>query len=267
MGEHVIKMPDVGEGIAEAELVEWHVKVGDLVREDALLAAVMTDKATVEIPRRSRARFCGSAPRSAMWSRSDPTSIRLKVAGEEGAASSSDSRQAAKRRRPKRSKPRPMARSRRRSRRRAAGRGSCRRHVLPRRRRAPAASMHRPPTARAARGRQAACLAGRPPAGARGRASTCGRFRAPARPAASRTRISTPSSPAVRKSLRAPGLSQDTAVEDIKVIGLRRKIAEKMAIAQVAHPAHHLCRRGRCHRARGAAGSAQREQARRTSRS
>jgi 2-oxoisovalerate dehydrogenase E2 component (dihydrolipoyl transacylase) len=50
MGEHLIKMPDVGEGIAEAELVEWHVKVGDLVREDAVLAAVMTDKATVEIP-------------------------------------------------------------------------------------------------------------------------------------------------------------------------------------------------------------------------
>src|SRR6185312_5056885 len=50
MGEHVIKLPDVGEGVAEAELVEWHVKVGDLVREDTLLAAVMTDKATVEIP-------------------------------------------------------------------------------------------------------------------------------------------------------------------------------------------------------------------------
>ncbi|MEZ5805766.1 MAG: dihydrolipoamide acetyltransferase family protein [Rhizobiaceae bacterium] len=50
MGEHVIKLPDVGEGVAEAELVEWHVKVGDLVREDAVLAAVMTDKATVEIP-------------------------------------------------------------------------------------------------------------------------------------------------------------------------------------------------------------------------
>ena len=50
MGEHVIKLPDVGEGVAEAELVEWHVKVGDLVREDQMLAAVMTDKATVEIP-------------------------------------------------------------------------------------------------------------------------------------------------------------------------------------------------------------------------
>jgi 2-oxoisovalerate dehydrogenase E2 component (dihydrolipoyl transacylase) len=50
MAEHVIRLPDVGEGIAEAELVEWHVKVGDLIRADATLAAVMTDKATVEIP-------------------------------------------------------------------------------------------------------------------------------------------------------------------------------------------------------------------------
>ncbi|CAG1001948.1 MAG: 2-oxo acid dehydrogenase subunit E2 [Rhizobiaceae bacterium] len=50
MAIHVIKLPDVGEGVAEAELVEWHVTVGDLVREDAILAAVMTDKATVEIP-------------------------------------------------------------------------------------------------------------------------------------------------------------------------------------------------------------------------
>ncbi len=50
MTEHVIRLPDVGEGIAEAELVEWHVKIGDLVRADATLAAVMTDKATVEIP-------------------------------------------------------------------------------------------------------------------------------------------------------------------------------------------------------------------------
>ncbi|MBV7257802.1 2-oxo acid dehydrogenase subunit E2 [Pacificimonas sp. WHA3] len=50
MGEQVIKMPDIGEGVAEAELVEWEVAVGDQVREDQVLAAVMTDKATVEIP-------------------------------------------------------------------------------------------------------------------------------------------------------------------------------------------------------------------------
>ncbi len=50
MGEFTIKMPDVGEGVAEAELVEWMVKIGDHVREDMMVAAVMTDKATVEIP-------------------------------------------------------------------------------------------------------------------------------------------------------------------------------------------------------------------------
>jgi 2-oxoisovalerate dehydrogenase E2 component (dihydrolipoyl transacylase) len=50
MGQHVIKMPDIGEGIAQVELVEWFVKVGDTVGEDQVLADVMTDKATVEIP-------------------------------------------------------------------------------------------------------------------------------------------------------------------------------------------------------------------------
>ncbi len=50
MGIHVIKMPDMGEGMAEAELVAWHVKPGDSVVEDQALADVMTDKATVEIP-------------------------------------------------------------------------------------------------------------------------------------------------------------------------------------------------------------------------
>ncbi len=50
MGIHIIKMPDIGEGIAEVELVKWHVQVGDRVAEDQVLADVMTDKATVEIP-------------------------------------------------------------------------------------------------------------------------------------------------------------------------------------------------------------------------
>ena len=50
MAIRVIKMPDIGEGIAEVELVAWHVKPGDAVVEDQALADVMTDKASVEIP-------------------------------------------------------------------------------------------------------------------------------------------------------------------------------------------------------------------------
>ncbi|GAA0782874.1 dihydrolipoamide acetyltransferase family protein [Castellaniella ginsengisoli] len=50
MGIHIIKMPDIGEGIAEVELVEWHVQAGEAVVEDQILADVMTDKATVQVP-------------------------------------------------------------------------------------------------------------------------------------------------------------------------------------------------------------------------
>jgi len=50
MSEYVVKLPDVGEGIAEAEIVEWHVAVGDTIDEDQVMVEVMTDKATVELP-------------------------------------------------------------------------------------------------------------------------------------------------------------------------------------------------------------------------
>jgi len=50
MGVHVIRVPDLGEGIAEVELVVWHVAAGDTIVEDQGLADVMTDKASVEIP-------------------------------------------------------------------------------------------------------------------------------------------------------------------------------------------------------------------------
>jgi len=49
MAEFVFKLPDVGEGTAEAEIVAWHVRPGDLIKEDAPLVDVMTDKATVEM--------------------------------------------------------------------------------------------------------------------------------------------------------------------------------------------------------------------------
>jgi 2-oxoisovalerate dehydrogenase E2 component (dihydrolipoyl transacylase) len=86
MAEKVIKLPDVGEGVAEAELVEWHVKVGDLVREDTVLGAVMTDKATVEIPSPAEGKVtwlgAGIGDMVAVGS----ALVRLETAGETGEA-------------------------------------------------------------------------------------------------------------------------------------------------------------------------------------
>lgn len=65
MARFTFRLPDIGEGIAEAEIVTWHVKVGDRVEEDGKLADVMTDKATVEME-------------------SPVTGIVLEVAGAEG---------------------------------------------------------------------------------------------------------------------------------------------------------------------------------------
>ena len=50
MGKHVFKLPDIGEGVVEGEVVQWHVAAGDKVTEDDPIVDVMTDKATVTIP-------------------------------------------------------------------------------------------------------------------------------------------------------------------------------------------------------------------------
>lgn len=89
MGHHVIKMPDIGEGIAQVELVEWFVKVGDSVTEDQVVADVMTDKATVEIPSPVAGTVVslGGAPGDVMAVGSDL--IRIAVASEDSASAPS----------------------------------------------------------------------------------------------------------------------------------------------------------------------------------
>ncbi len=49
MGEYIFKMPDIGEGVTEAEIVSWHVKPGDKIKQDDPICDAMTDKATVEL--------------------------------------------------------------------------------------------------------------------------------------------------------------------------------------------------------------------------
>src|ERR1044071_6907700 len=50
MGQYIVKLPDIGEGTTEAEIVKWHVKPGQEIREEDPLVDILTDKATVEIP-------------------------------------------------------------------------------------------------------------------------------------------------------------------------------------------------------------------------
>ena len=221
MAEHVIKLPDVGEGVAEAELVEWHVKVGDLVREDTVLAAVMTDKATVEIPSPVDGEIVWlGAEIGDMVAVGSPL-VRLKVAGggnvEEASAAepAPDDRRAASRAFP-RSAPAadehaapPPPRRLRPSRQRALSRR---------------AACRAPATSRWPR-RPSGCGRARP-------ASICARFPAAARPAASRHDDLDAFLAAGPGRAAARLRQRDDAVEEIKVVGLRRRIAEKMALAK-----------------------------------
>jgi len=50
MGRYIVKVPDIGEGTTEAEIIKWHVTPGQEIREEDPLVDVMTDKATVELP-------------------------------------------------------------------------------------------------------------------------------------------------------------------------------------------------------------------------
>ena len=236
MAEHVIRLPDVGEGVAEAELVEWHVKVGDLVREDALLAAVMTDKATVEIPSPVEGEiiWLGADVGDVLAVGSDL--VRLKVPGEHAPSAPAERRA----RRPGESTRRGEAK---RPRRGDAGskrpsRGG-RRKPYPRRQ----------PQADTRDRRDKRLSARRVPKVASPLASPAVRLRA--RQGGIDLRQIPGTGPAGRIThedldaffARGPGLASagllqpKSAVEEIKLVGLRRKIAEKMAIAHSHIPA------------------------------
>jgi 2-oxoisovalerate dehydrogenase E2 component (dihydrolipoyl transacylase) len=86
MASRSIKLPDIGEGVAEAEVVEWHVKVGDMVREDQIVAAVMTDKATVEIPSPADGIVTALGAEAGQILSVGAELLRLEVGGEAGSA-------------------------------------------------------------------------------------------------------------------------------------------------------------------------------------
>jgi 2-oxoisovalerate dehydrogenase E2 component (dihydrolipoyl transacylase) len=84
MGMHIIKMPDIGEGIVEVEVVAWRIKVGDSITEDQILADVMTDKATVEIPSPVHGRVLALGGEAGEVMRVGSDLVRIEVDGELG---------------------------------------------------------------------------------------------------------------------------------------------------------------------------------------
>lgn len=223
MGEFVIKLPDVGEGVAEAELVEWNVKVGDLVREDMVLAAVMTDKATVEIPSPVNGEIIWLGGEIGEVIPIGSPIIRLKIEGEGHAVPAEPV---------KADTPAPVAKPAK----------------------APKAEAPAPQPAAAAEPRApvkaSQVFSGSAPRSEGEKPLASPAVRQRARDAGVDLRQVSGTGPAGRinhedleaffaRGSQKPGaaaLAPDNSVKEIKVVGLRRKIAEKMAIAKSRIP-------------------------------
>jgi 2-oxoisovalerate dehydrogenase E2 component (dihydrolipoyl transacylase) len=229
MAERIIKLPDVGEGIAEAELVEWHVKVGDIVREDDLLAAVMTDKATVEIPSPVEGEVVWVGAEIGDTVPIGSAIVRLKVAGEAAAEAP----------------PEPEAVEEVQEKPVAAAPKAEAPPVRPKA--AEPAPKPAPPAAKTSAAPAPPAAPRRAP-GEKPLASPAVRLKA--RDAGIDLRQVAGSGPAGRithedldafllrgpEPVHGPGLVQKTAVTDVKVVGLRRRIAEKMALSKSRIP-------------------------------
>jgi 2-oxoisovalerate dehydrogenase E2 component (dihydrolipoyl transacylase) len=252
MGEHVVKLPDVGEGVAEAELVEWHVKVGDLVREDTVLAAVMTDKATVEIPSPVDGEILWLGAEIGETIAVGSPLIRLKVEGEGTAPPAAEAAPAVASPEPQQSKSTPAPDPS------PQGGGES---VSGRQRQSKPPEL--PETEAKAATKSPSPLRGGVRGGGSGAARTIGAPRAegekPVASPAVRLRAKeagvdlrqvSGTGPAGRithedveafiargpQLARVTGLAENNSVEDIKVIGLRRKIAEKMSLSKSRIP-------------------------------
>ena len=219
MGTYVIKMPDIGEGIAEVELVQWHVKPGDVVAEEQVLADVMTDKANVEIPSHVAGKVVALTGNPGDRIAVGTEIIRLEVEGEGNRGERAEVKAAEVKAAPSPQaesspSPRPGPAP-------AVGNASSRSE--------PAATAgERPRAAPAVRRRAQALgvdLAGISGTGPEGRI-THADLEARAGGRAASLRFNVPAG-----GHFAPG-AQRTAEETVRVIGLRRKIAEKMQEAK-----------------------------------
>jgi 2-oxoisovalerate dehydrogenase E2 component (dihydrolipoyl transacylase) len=231
MGEHVIKLPDVGEGVAEAELVEWHVKVGDLVREDTVLAAVMTDKATVEIPSPVEGEILWLGAEVGEQVAVGSPIIRVRVAGGGGAtaaeAGSAAEKQPEKKEKASQPADAPAASPARKP---APEPGSPK---------APAKPETRMAGRRVASGPQAERPLASPAVRLKAREAGVDLRRvAGSGPAGRITHEDLAAFLAAGPGAPAPvsGLAENNDVEEIRIVGLRRKIAEKMAISKSRIP-------------------------------
>jgi 2-oxoisovalerate dehydrogenase E2 component (dihydrolipoyl transacylase) len=236
MAERIIKLPDVGEGIAEAELVEWHVKVGDIVREDDLLAAVMTDKATVEIPAPIDGEVLWIGAEIGDTVAIGSAIVRLKIAGDGSASEDTEAAAGEAEAEKPLAEVTPAAP--------APAKPQSAETVAD----APPRALPTPAPKKIPAPASAAVPALRRPAGEKPVASPAVRLKA--REAGVDLRQVAGSGPGGRIShddldaflLRGPdaghvaGLAEKTGVTDIKVVGLRRKIAEKMALSKSRIP-------------------------------
>ncbi|MBN9251074.1 MAG: 2-oxo acid dehydrogenase subunit E2 [Mesorhizobium sp.] len=232
MGEYVIKLPDVGEGVAEAELVEWNVKIGDIVREDTVLAAVMTDKATVEIPSPVDGEILWLGAEIGDTVAIGSPIVRLKVAGEGNVGAATETA----------APPKPPVNDDGKAK-------SATAEPAPQPIRAEAAPVPAKPAASSAKPASGAVQRGAPRTeGEKPLASPAVRLRAKeagidlrqVAGSGSAGRISHEDLEAFiqrgPQTGKASGLVRNDAVEEIKIVGLRRKIAEKMKLAKSRIP-------------------------------